>query len=102
MWPDAAVSTSISVATVRDARTLTELRGRVAEDMTRRFGRGPWSSCPSRADVLRQLRASRVLIASRGTGVVGTVRLVRALPALVDAGHFTPVESALYVLGLAV
>lgn len=43
-----------------------------------------------------------MLIARRGAGIVGTVRLVQALPALIDADSFTPVDTAMYVLGLAV
>jgi len=93
---------SISVASARDARALTELRTGVAQEMTRIHGKGHWSSCPAKAEVLRQLRASRVLIASQRDRIIGTVRLIRALPALIDSGSFTPVDTALYVLGLAV
>lgn len=94
--------TVVSIAYERDARVLAELRTRVAQDMTREFGEGHWSACPSQAEVLRQLRASRVLIAHRDAEVIGTVRLARALPWAIDSGSFTPVGAALYVLGLAV
>lgn len=93
---------SISAASTRDARELLGLRTRVALGMTQEFGPGHWSSCPSKADVLRQLRASRVLIARRDGEIIGTVRLARALPSLIDSGAFTAVATALYVLGLAV
>ncbi len=93
---------SISVASLRDVRALTELRTGVAQEMTRIHGKGHWSSCPGRTEVLRQVRASRVLIATQGSRIIGTVRLIRAQPALIDSGSFTPVDTALYVLGLAV
>lgn len=102
MWLHRPVSTSISVASLRDAPALLDLRTRIAHEMTRQHGVGHWSPVPSKSDVLRQLRASRVLIASRGADMIGTVRLVQAMPALIDSGSFTPVDTALYVLGLGV
>jgi GNAT superfamily N-acetyltransferase len=93
---------SISVATSSDARALTALRCAVARGMTEKFGAGHWSACPSKAEVLRQLRASHVLVSRQGAELVGTVRLVRALPWAIDSSAFTPVEKPWYVLGLAV
>lgn len=94
--------TRISVASARDASAIAALRGQVALDMTRRFGEGHWSACPTIADVKRQLRASHVLVARQDQGIVGTVRLVLARQWAIDSGAFTPVETALYVFGLAV
>jgi len=93
---------TIANASLSDARELAALRTAVAQDMTRQFGEGHWSHCPSKATVLRQLRASQVLVARRGEELIGTVRLITANPALIDAEAFTPVAHALYVLGLAV
>lgn len=71
--------------------------------MTERHGSGPWSALPSKAVVVRQIRASHALIARCGGEVVGTVRLAWANPAGFDAvSFFTPASAALYVLGLAV
>jgi GNAT superfamily N-acetyltransferase len=70
--------------------------------MTREFGEGHWSACPSKAVVLRQLRASHVLVARDDAEIIGTVRLARALPWAIDSQSLTPVDTALYVLGLAV
>ena len=96
------MKTSISVATQKDARPLVALRSAVARGMTQKYGEGHWSSCPSRAEVVRQVRASHVLVARRGADIVGTVRLTAAKPWAIDSSSFTPVTSALYVLGLAV
>jgi GNAT superfamily N-acetyltransferase len=52
--------------------------------------------------VVRNLRASHVLIARQESRVVGTVRLVVAEQSAIDSNAFTPVDTALYVLGLAV
>ena len=96
------MTVSISAAKKADAAALAALRSAVARDMTRRFGQGHWSACPSKAEVLRQLRACQVLVARQDAELIGTVRLVRAMPWAIDSSAFTPVRQALYVLGLAV
>jgi GNAT superfamily N-acetyltransferase len=79
-----------------------QLRTAVAQDMTGKFGPGHWSAIPTRADVQRQIRASHILVARRDARIVGTVRLTTTRPWAIDSISFTPVASALYVLGLAV
>ena len=96
------MKSAIAVATARDARALVALRTAVARGMTQKFGEGHWSAAPSKADVVRQIRASRVLVARCGAEIIGTVRLIAARPWAIDSSCFTPVSSALYVLGLAV
>jgi ribosomal protein S18 acetylase RimI-like enzyme len=93
---------TIGNATRADIRALTALRTAVAQELTHQHGGGPWSALPSRATVTRQLRASNMLVARNGTEIVGTVRLIRANPLLLDASAFTPVGVALYLIGLAV
>ena len=65
----------ILAAQPRDARAIAALRNTVAEDMAARFGPGPWSSPTNRTDVLRQMRASQMLVEWQDEHVVGTVRL---------------------------
>jgi GNAT superfamily N-acetyltransferase len=97
------VSVTISRAGPGDTYALTALRIAVARDMTDRHGDGPWSALPSKAVVVRQIRASHALIARCDDEAVGTVRLAWANPAIFDsASFFTPASAALYVLGLAV
>lgn len=96
------VSTCISTASARDVSAIALLRSAVAEDMTQQHGAGPWSAFASRSLVLRQLRATRMLVARRGTDIVGTVRLIEANQALFDFSTFTRASVALYVIGLAV
>lgn len=93
---------TIAKATRADARALTALRTAVAQGLTQQHGVGPWSAFPSRATVTRTLRASNVLVARRGQEIVGTVRLIRANPLLLDTRAFTPVGVAIYLIGLAV
>lgn len=94
--------TSISDGKMSEARALVTLRCAVADEMTRVFGDGHWSTRPCRREVVRQLRASQVLVARRGAEIVGTVRLASPLTWAIDTRGFTPVDKALYVLGLAV
>jgi GNAT superfamily N-acetyltransferase len=96
------VKVSIAVATPSDTAALVELRSDVAREMTQRFGEGAWSATPIEPDVARQVNESQVLVARCDAQVVGTVRLVRALASAIDTSAFTPVTTALYVLGLAV
>jgi ribosomal protein S18 acetylase RimI-like enzyme len=96
------MQTVIHVASRLDAREIAMLRTAVAEGMTRQFGHGHWSACPGKSEVLKQMRASHVLVARRDARIVGTVRLATANPFTFDSEQFTPVRTALYVLGLAV
>jgi predicted N-acetyltransferase YhbS len=95
-------NTTISLADADDVKALAALRAAIAQDMTGRFGEGAWSAVPSKVTVMKQMRASRVLVARRESKVVGTVRLATAKPLAFDSSAFTPVSQALYVLGLAV
>jgi len=93
---------SIADATIDDVSALVALRTAVAHDMTQRFGEGDWSLTPNEADVIRQLGASRVLVARADGQVTGTVRVTAAKPWAIDSSAFTRVDVALYVFGLAV
>ncbi len=92
----------IRAAQTRDAGAIAALRNAVAEDMGERFGPGPWSVSTSRAEVLRQIRASQVLVAREAENIVGTVRLATVNARAMASAGFTSVQSPLYVIGLAV
>jgi GNAT superfamily N-acetyltransferase len=85
-----------------DTPGLAALRGAVARDMTQRYGQGDWSASPTEDEVQQQTGKSHVLVARRDADIIGTVRLARALPWAIDTTSFTPVTTALYVLGLSV
>jgi GNAT superfamily N-acetyltransferase len=96
------MSIRINAAAPSDARAIAALRTEVAQGMTRYHGEGHWSAIPSKADVLKQMRATHMLVARLDDEVVGTVRLATVEPHLMARVAFTPVDSSLYVLGLAV
>ena len=93
---------TLDSASPADASAIAALRNSVADDMTIRFGAGPWSVHTSQALVLKQMRASQMLVAREDGAIIGAVRLVTPHLHAFDASAFTPAESALYVLGLAV
>jgi GNAT superfamily N-acetyltransferase len=93
---------AISTAGPVDAIELAALHTAVAEDLTRRYGRGFWSTKTSEKGALLAIRNARVLIARRGKIVVGTLNLPTKKPWAIDISYFTAVEKPLYLTGMAV
>jgi GNAT superfamily N-acetyltransferase len=93
---------SISTASPADAIELAALHTAVAEDLTRRYGRGFWSTKTSEKGALLAMRNARVLVARRGKTVVGTLNLPTKKPWAIDVSYFTSVEKSLYLTGMAV
>ncbi len=97
---------SFANATSADAATLAVLHLAVAEDLTRRFGTGHWSSAPSERGVLNHLRNpkfSRILLARNGLGsIAATLRLATKKPWAINTAYFTAAKRPLYLTGMAV
>jgi ribosomal protein S18 acetylase RimI-like enzyme len=100
-----AMKLTFALATPVDAAELATLHSAASEDLTRRFGRGFWSSSPSVRGILANMRLpkfSRVLIARSNRRIVGTLRLATKKPWAIDISYFTPIDKALYLTGMAV
>jgi predicted N-acetyltransferase YhbS len=93
---------TVSVATPDDVPAIASLRASAAGEITRRHGPGHWSSCPTEQGILRALKTSKVLVARRDAGIVGTVRLEAKKPWAIDVSYFTAVAKAVYLHDLAV
>jgi GNAT superfamily N-acetyltransferase len=93
---------SFSIATPADAVELGALHTAVAEDLTRRYGKGFWSTKTSEKGALFGIRNSRVLIARNGKTIVGTLSLPTKKPWAIDVSYFTQVQKPLYLIGMAV
>jgi len=93
---------SFSIAVQADAPALAALHTAVAEDLTRRYGLGPWSSRTSEKGALFGMRHSRVVVARKGKSIVGTLHLPTKKPWAIDVSYFTPVKKALYLTNMAV
>jgi GNAT superfamily N-acetyltransferase len=100
------VSTSPKVSFARaraeDAATLALVRTAAALDLTERYGKGYWSAKVSERGVLGGMRDGYVLIARRGTAIVGGCRLSTRKPWAIDASYFTPCVRPLYLTDMAV
>jgi GNAT superfamily N-acetyltransferase len=92
---------SFSIAQQTDAQALVALHTAVAEDLTRRHGRGPWSSVTTEKGALFGMRNTRVVVARKGKTIVGTLHLPTKKPWVIDVSYFTPVKKALYLTHMA-
>jgi GNAT superfamily N-acetyltransferase len=81
---------------------IASLRASAAQDLTRRHGRGHWSSCPTETAILRAIKTSNVLVARREAEIIGTVRLEAKKPWAIDVRYFSRVPKAVYLHDLAV
>lgn len=86
---------------LEDARDLAALHTAVAEHLTRRYGKGHWSSKTTERGVLLALRTSRVVVACDGGKIVATLRLATKKPWAIDTSYFTPSCKPLYLHGMA-
>jgi ribosomal protein S18 acetylase RimI-like enzyme len=89
-------------ATSTDAAAVAELRARAADRLTEEFGHGHWSSHATERSVLRDLAASRVIVAREDEAIVGTLTLQSKKPWAIDVTHFSACRRALYLTNMAV
>jgi|ERR1043166_6121661 predicted N-acetyltransferase YhbS len=93
---------TIELATTDDAPALAALHTAVAEDLTARYGHGPWSSKTSEKGVLYAMRISKVFVARDGNEIIGTLRLATKKPWAIDTSYFAICKKPLYLLAMAV
>jgi ribosomal protein S18 acetylase RimI-like enzyme len=96
------VKLSVAAASEADAPAVASIRTAAAERLTRDYGRGHWSSCPTERSVLRAIQTSRVMVARKGNRVVGTLTLATKKPWAIDTAYFQSARKALYLLDMAV
>jgi GNAT superfamily N-acetyltransferase len=93
---------TFSIATPAEVPELAALHTAAADELTRRYGQGPWSHQTTERGALNSLRYARVVIARRGKTIVGSLRLANKKPWAIDVSYFTPVKKAIYLTGMAV
>jgi len=91
-----------STATRADAAAIADLRAAAAEQLTREFGHGHWSSITNEAAVLRDLKASTVLVARDRGKIIATLTLKMKKPWSIDVSYFTACKQPLYLINMAV
>jgi GNAT superfamily N-acetyltransferase len=89
-------------ATPADVPALAALRTAVANDLTRQYGKGHWSSPVSERGAALALRYARVILLRDGEALAGTVRLATKKPWAIDKTYFTDVPHAIYLTDMAV
>jgi GNAT superfamily N-acetyltransferase len=93
---------AFSIAAQADALALAALHSAVADDLSSRYGRGPWSTPTTEKGILFGMRHWRVLVARKGKTIVGTLHLPTKKPWAIDVSYFAPVKKALYLTNMAV
>lgn len=96
------MSLKLRIATEADAPALAELRNVVAEDLTARFGQGPWSGQCTERGVLFDMKQGRVYLAEADRQPIATLRLATKKPWAIDPAYFTPVPRPVYLTAMAV
>jgi GNAT superfamily N-acetyltransferase len=96
------VHISFELATIVDAAGLAALHTSVAGELTKKHGRGPWSTNTREKGVLLALRTCRVFVARQGAEIIGTFRLTTKKPWAIDTSYFTKCVQPVYLLAMAV
>ena len=81
---------------------IADLRVAVADRQTKDYGHGHWSSHTSDAAVMRDVKASHVLVARDRGKIIATLTLQTKKPWSIDLAYFTPCKQALYLINMAV
>jgi GNAT superfamily N-acetyltransferase len=95
----------LATATNSDAAELAALHTAAAQELTRQYGQGFWSSGQTERSVLSELRRpkfSRIVVARTNRRIVGTLRLATRKPWAIDTAYFTAASKPLYLTGMAV
>ncbi len=85
-----------------DAPVLAALHTAVADDLTARYGKGPWSLRTTEKGVLFQMRNGTVYALRRRGKIVATLWLCSKKPWAIDPTYFTACAKPLYLVGMAV
>jgi GNAT superfamily N-acetyltransferase len=81
---------------------IASLRTAVAEDLSRQFGHGHWSSVVTANSVMRGMSHARLIIVREVGSIVGTLRLATKKPWAIDRKYFVGVARPLYLTDMAV
>ncbi len=92
----------LDVAGASDASAIADLRNQAADELTRVFGKGHWSSQTSERGVLSGMKRSRVYLVRRRGKIVATLTLQTRKPWAIDTAYFAPSKRPLYLINMAV
>ena len=92
----------LRAATTDQAAAIAALRLAVAENLTARHGKGPWSSAGTEKGVLFDMRNAAVYVAMRRNQVIATLNLCTKKPWAIDRKYFSKCKRPLYLVSMAV
>jgi GNAT superfamily N-acetyltransferase len=92
----------VDLATLEDIPGIVAVRVTAAEELTARFGGGHWSGHATDKGVAWDLRQGKVLVARRGSAIVGTLKVTTRKPWAIDISYFTPGKHPWYLTNMAV
>lgn len=92
----------LEIARTPDAPAIASLRTAVAETLTSRHGKGPWSSAGTEKGVLFALRYSSVYVVRKRYQLIATLTLGTRKPWAIDRKYFTGCDRPLYLTSMAV
>lgn len=93
---------NVDQATPADLPALAALRTAVANDLTRKHGKGHWSAPVTERGAALALRHAHVLLVKDGPALIATLRLANKKPWAIDKTYFTDVARAIYLTDMAV
>ncbi|HOY76508.1 MAG TPA: GNAT family N-acetyltransferase [Hyphomonadaceae bacterium] len=93
---------SIREAVADEAEAIAAVRQAAANDLTRRYGPGLWSSNTTANVVMLAMKHGRVIIATDADAIVGTLTLSKRKPWAIDKSCFTRVKTPIYLTNMAV
>ncbi len=92
----------LEIAKTEDATAIASLRCAVAEDLTARYGKGPWSSSGTDKGVLYAMKISSVYVARRRDKLVASLTLGTRKPWAIDRKYFSTCARPIYLTSMAV
>lgn len=96
------MAATLQPATPADAAEIAHLRNATADDLTAKFGTGPWSGHCTEKGVLFDLRQARVFVLRLRGQIVASLVLATKKPWAIDRSYFTSVPRPLYLLSMVV
>ncbi len=84
------------------ATAIASLRRAVADNLTRQFGHGPWSSGGTEKGVLFDLRNSQLYVVTHQDKLIASLRLDTKKPWAIDLKYFSAIRKPVYLLAMAV
>jgi GNAT superfamily N-acetyltransferase len=89
-------------ATPEDAPAIAALRNAVSVALTEKHGPGSWTGSITFKGALWDLRRGKIVLALKGSRIVGTMSIGKIKPWAIDRSYFSKVKLPVYLTSMAV